>query len=418
MTLVGTGYALLGFLLGTLLGMGLLELFFWQAIKLLKPRFPWLITVEDRDPKITPKAVEKYFERSFDSRTGWRRKSGQKGQDETETGPTSFAIERGGWRSDPQFTDPPTSIVAFGDSFTFCRLVNDDETWPHFLSRHRKTHVANFGVGNFGLDQALLLAEEEIPKFAPKVAILGIVPETIARCRSRWKHYFEYGNTLAFKPSFRMVDSVLEFVDSPVRTRNDFELTPQDLKNLEASDYFYTRKFSRDLIQFPYTLSIARRLSRNAPIFWYLLISHFLGPRAKKWGWKKAFDVIMRENTTWTAALYKDEESKRLLASLIDRFAEFCEKHDCDPVLLVIPQPSDLKNSDGMAAYQAFYRTMGNRLQVIDMTDVFAQWNNPAPLFIAGALGPHCSVNGNRLIARAVHQAISAQPSVAAVLHD
>jgi hypothetical protein len=77
MTLVGTGYALLGFLLGTLLGMGLLELFFWQAIKLLKPRFPWLITVEDRDPKITPKAVEKYFERSFDSRTGWRRKSGR-----------------------------------------------------------------------------------------------------------------------------------------------------------------------------------------------------------------------------------------------------------------------------------------------------------------------------------------------------
>lgn len=35
-----------------------------------------------------------------------------------------------------------------------------------------------------------------------KIIIFNVVPETIARINSYWKHYREFGNTLGFKPLY------------------------------------------------------------------------------------------------------------------------------------------------------------------------------------------------------------------------
>ncbi len=48
-------------------------------------------------------------------------------------------------------------LIIFNNlSFVFSRQVEDDETWQHFLSRLSHSNVLNFGVGNYGFDQALL----------------------------------------------------------------------------------------------------------------------------------------------------------------------------------------------------------------------------------------------------------------------
>ena len=47
-------------------------------------------------------------------------------------------------------------ISVFGDSFAFCRYVNDDETWENFLEKKIKSNVYNYGVGNYGIDQSFL----------------------------------------------------------------------------------------------------------------------------------------------------------------------------------------------------------------------------------------------------------------------
>ena len=77
--------------------------------------------------------------------------------------------------------------------------MNNDETWECFLEKFINEGVKNYGVGNYGLDQSFLkyLKKKILKK---EIIIFNVVPETIARIRSYWKHYREFGNTLAFKP--------------------------------------------------------------------------------------------------------------------------------------------------------------------------------------------------------------------------
>ena len=54
-----------------------------------------------------------------------------------------------------------SNILCFGDSFTFCRQVNDNETWEYYLSELENTNVKNFGVGRF---EMLLFGMEQQSK--------------------------------------------------------------------------------------------------------------------------------------------------------------------------------------------------------------------------------------------------------------
>ena len=113
-------------------------------------------------------------------------------------------------------------IACFGDSYTFCRQVEDHETWQYYLSNKLNNKVLNFGVGNYGVDQALLRYERTELPVSVKVVMLGFVPETICRIHSFWKHYLEFGNTFAFKPRFSVEKEGLKFHPNIMQTREDF----------------------------------------------------------------------------------------------------------------------------------------------------------------------------------------------------
>ena len=76
--------------------------------------------------------------------------------------------------------------------------------------------MINFGVGNYGIDQALLRMKREYPKNKTDSVILAIVPETISRIVSIWKHYYEYGNTFGFKPRFILKNNQLQLIQNPI----------------------------------------------------------------------------------------------------------------------------------------------------------------------------------------------------------
>lgn len=56
----------------------------------------------------------------------------------------------------------------------------------------------NFGVGNYGVDQALLRYEKTELTNSIEHVILGFVPETICSINSSWNHYVEFGNFFSF----------------------------------------------------------------------------------------------------------------------------------------------------------------------------------------------------------------------------
>ena len=79
-------------------------------------------------------------------------------------------------------------ILAVGDSFTFGDQVADDQTWPAILEKMTGYKVLNAGVSSYGLDQAILRAEQLIPKYKPDVLIVSIIYDDIDRCRQNVRH--------------------------------------------------------------------------------------------------------------------------------------------------------------------------------------------------------------------------------------
>ena len=134
-----------------------------------------------------------------------------------------WTINEFGARTNPGFDFKISTISCYGDSFTFCRQVNDDETWEYHLSKLQNTNVKNFGVGNYGLDQTILRLKREYPKNKTKIVIVGVVPDTISRILSSWKHYYEYGNTFAFKPRFILKNNILQVIKNPIDDETKFK---------------------------------------------------------------------------------------------------------------------------------------------------------------------------------------------------
>lgn len=68
---------------------------------------------------------------------------------------TVQTYETGGWRRMIQFADRPCRIHTYGDSFTQGAQVSDGETWQEVLAAHLCEPIRNFGVGGFGVHQAI-----------------------------------------------------------------------------------------------------------------------------------------------------------------------------------------------------------------------------------------------------------------------
>jgi hypothetical protein len=359
--------------------------------------FPWLVTPRDAVPDIPADLVERHLERSFDAELGWCRRPHERGSEETDAGTTTYRTDERGRRHNPGFEDQPARVACFGDSFVFCRLVDDDQTWPHLLALRMGLNVANYGVGNYGLDQALLRLERELPTLESSVVVMGVVPETIARVHSYWKHYFEYGNVLAFKPRFTLGPDGLRLHPSAIRSAADYRTYADELPAIRRLDPFYESKFRRDTLFFPYTATIARRARRHVP-----LLAHVLrGDR------RRAFDVVLRDNARWTARLYADREATDLLVALAERFAAVCRSAGKHPVLLVIPQPADLRRRDRGGAHEAVVRRLRTTLPVVDVTGRFRADPDRHGLFTYGRLGPHCSPRGNAVVAEELHPVVA-----------
>ncbi|MGI5155431.1 hypothetical protein [Microbispora sp. CA-102843] len=368
----------------------------FAAVRCHRRAFPWLITRRDLAPPISPEVAEAHAGRSFDADLGWCRRPGEHGAESTSLGVTTYSVDAFGRRTEPGHPGEASAPIAcFGDSFTFCRLVGDGDTWPHHLSTLTGVNVANYGVGNYGLDQALLRLERELPGLDAQTVIMGVVPETIARVQSAWKHYFEYGNTLAFKPRFTLGADGLVLRPSVIRRPEDYLDYHRLLPELRALDPFYRRKFRPDLLAFPYLPRLIRRARRHLPILLHLTAGRLR--RAPDGGFRRAFDVVVAENHRLAARLYREEPSTALLTALVGRFAEACRTAGKTPVLAILPQPADLAGES--AAHEAFFASLPVKVAVVDLTPVFRAEPDPAALYVGGRLGPHPSAYGNHLIA-------------------
>lgn len=388
---------------------GVVETLLYCCINRLSRDFPWLLTKRNLLPVPPDDALLRFSQDRSDHLLGWAPAKGSTGTELADGRATTFSIAMDGSRNCSADTEGSTIAVVVGDSFGFGRLVRDEEAWPCQLAGLTKRPVVNWSVGNYGIDQALLRLESQIESTSSDWVIACVVPETICRVRSSWKHFFEYGNCLAFKPHFAVVNGSLKLTPAGMAPQNSDEYLTR-AAHARANDYFYRRKFLRDRLSQPYTLSFLRRPLRHGAIILALLVSQ-LRP-LKAFGRRAAQRVVFRDNARWTRRLFRDAESLRLLEAILLRLRTVSLTNGRQFLLVVIPQLSDLSRRRRLPPWSSFLASLANDsgLEVLDFTSLIQSL--PPRLrslyFVSGTLGPHLSAQGNRLVAEMVRDRIHA----------
>ncbi len=373
------------------------------VVRLARGSFPWLITEKDEVPKLDVNALGRFIECSFDSHLGWVRKPNSSGIEHGQKGQVKFQTDSTGSRSCGSENLMPV-IAAFGDSYVFCRQVEDHETWEAQLSGRKGVGVLNYGVGNYGVDQALLRYEGmELPSTV-RIVVLGFVPESICRIQSYWKHYLEFGNTFAFKPRFVLgPEGQLALLETPMKHESDFACFQTMLPEIQRVDGFYIKKFRSLQFRFPYLLSLMRNPMRQMKLINSIVFRKLLRSVGMSTSWSEnlPFTLVMRDNIRLAHELYGDRESTKLLSAILLRFKKVAQDRGHSPLVLVMPQLMDLKLAKQHAPYQGFFKHMNSLLPVLDLTGKFAR-AAVDNLYINDQYGGHLSVAGNSLVAEEV----------------
>ena len=398
-----------------IVSLALAEIFTYLLVNNLRKSFPWLITTKDENPEIREEDLDKFMEHGFDRELGWVRKPNPKKEEKGKWGATFYEIDERGSRRDPEHESLPSKIAVFGDSFAFARQVNDNQTWSWHLAEKTQTHVLNFAVGNYGLDQALLRLKREYPRNPTSVVIMGVVPSTIVRILSMWKHYNEFGNTFASKPSFKLnpnnrnseTAKQLILVPNLLDAREKFLNLKDHIRKFRDNDYFYKRQFRRDMIRFPYIASVLSDPRRNLRLIALILKSKFLESEdlKKTQVYGTPMKVIMEINLKQRINLYKNEPNAvDLMIALTEEFANYANERKFKPVFLFLPQKDDVLYARKKGKFYAnFLSKIQSLLPVMDFADDLISRNDLDDLYSDdNKYGGHYSLKGNVILGEKV----------------
>ena len=333
------------FTIGLIIGIFFsIEVLIYTIIKSANKNFQWLIMQKDEKPELSKSGLEKFFVHGYDPELGWVRKPNTFHNEVSKNGNTKWTINSKGARNNPGFENLNSKISCYGDSFTFCRNVNDNETWEHYLSKLKETNVINFGVGNYGVDQALLRMQREYQKNKTETVILGVVPDTISRIVSIWKHYYEYGNTFGFKPRFIIKDNQLQLIQNPIDETLKFHKFENYLDYIKENDFFYKNKFKKDILNFPYCITILKNIRRNFAIIYWILKIQSLKNSKKDFSELELnpMKIIMRINLEWRIKLFQDKQTTTLLKKIMEEFLILSQKNNFKAILIILPQKDDV----------------------------------------------------------------------------
>ncbi len=391
------------------IGFIIIESIFYSIVKFVNKKFQWLIIKNDECPKLSKEGLEKFFQMSFDKELGWVRKPNTSNIESNKDELAIWNINEKGARINPDYERKKSLISCYGDSFTFARQVNDNETWEHELSKLMDSNIQNFGVGNYGIDQSLLRLKREYKSNKTKYVILGVVPDSIRRNLNFWKHYFEYGNTFGFKPRFILSNNELELIKNPINEESKFLDYVKNLDEIKKYDYFYKTKFCKEIINFPYCITIFKNPIRNfSIIYWILKIELYKKIQRDisriKWNPMK---IIMKINLKWRVKLYQDEEAITIFKKIIEEFINFSKEENFQPIFVMLPQKDDiLFIKSNYNFYEKFVNELNTNLhiKIIDATRDLLQENDLDKLYSDdNEYGGHFSKHGNKKIAKILY---------------
>jgi len=368
-----------------------------------KKNFQWLIDENEEFPDFKHKNIESFFKSSYDKNLGWLKRPNITDYHDRLKKKTKFSIDKLGARKS-QHSNLKKKIEAYGDSFVFGRYVKDDQVWTEILSKNLNCHVINYGVGNYGFDQALLRYEKN--KHRNSIyTIIGVVPETINRINSIWKHYLEFGNIYGFKPSFFLKGEKLKLRKNPITKKNDFykKNIIKIIKYASKNDIFYKKKFQKFQFRKPYLVSFFRNFNFNYKLFKKIFLFLFSEQKDKK---KYLFPLYYSNNIESANNLYADKESTKLFRLLIKRFKDNTKKRNSIPIIIIFPQKRDIELFRKRKNYYCSFFNSIKDIKIIDLTKFLSE-KNIQRIYLDEGHGGHLTAYGNRVLAKKIQQELN-----------
>lgn len=374
------------------------EILIELIIKKVKKDFPWFVERRDEYPNFDKIKFKKYLLNSFNPYLGWVRKKNITGYDSLGEKKIKFTIDKDGSRKSAK-KNKKNLITCFGGSYVFGRQVKDSETWQEQMSKNKNFYLSNYGVGNYGTDQAIIRYEKTKFKNSTKIVILGIVPEHICRIQSEWKHYFEFGNIHGFKPKYYLDKNKLMLKKVSINKKTKIKNIKNVIDKIKKTDRFYEEKFKKNLFKFPYLLNFFRNFNFNIKIL-YIFITKKKDPHLRK---DFYLNEVIKRNIEQAHNYYKDEYSKRLFLEIIKRFKLIAKSKKQIPILVVFPQKMDIKLKKSNINYKNFFdKQVSKEIITLDLTKFFEKKkiNN---LYTNKIYGSHLSPLGNKFVSKIIY---------------
>ncbi|ELZ18056.1 hypothetical protein C477_12647 [Haloterrigena salina JCM 13891] len=377
-------------------------------------RIPAVATEEF--PEIDRELLGKFS--SFDPELGWVPQPNQEKQKDTGDHlpgeelrtVVTYSTDEYGSRVCPakdRDEDADVTVSTYGDSYCFCREVNNDETFQHYMAQELDTHVANYGGGNYGLDQALLRMQRQYPEEETDYVFVVVTASSIARILSVWKHYQEFGNILAVKPRYVLENGELELIDSPVDEKEDLLDLESKADFLREYDFHYDHWFKPHYASVPYTSDFLD----DSEYLRYAAITGCkeLERRAGRSIPGVDFDAAQTESVLrmeqprvrYHERLFETHEY--LFDALIEEFVDYADERDFQPVFVMVQQLRYAKyESEHGPIYGDLVDRLGETyddLETVDMARHLDPEDGVESLYVERGEGGHYSPETNQEIA-------------------
>tara|TARA_B100001027_G_scaffold216926_1_gene195180 strand:+ start:444 stop:1571 length:1128 start_codon:yes stop_codon:yes gene_type:complete len=365
--------------------------------------YKWIYKNKNYLTEIDQKKLTKFYNSTYDFELGWEPIPNSRKEEFFEGGHIGvLQFDNFARRLDPNQNFEESNYAIFGDSYALSRQVNEKETISHYLGKILKKYVPNYGVGNYGIDQAYLRYKKYRESLYNKHILYIVVPESIVRINTRWRHLHETGNIFGFKPKFRIdKDDNLIIDKNPIKEFSDYQKNFNSFINKQSelnNDPMYRLRFSEEAINFSNLIRL--RTSSYSKLFEYLewlIMRNSLEKISDPYG----LTIRMKSNAKFTNKCYSNLETKNLFKKLILEINSF-QKGNLS--IFILPQLSDLKINN--IKRKEFFESIKDQynIRIFDatkfLTEEIGSVKNAESLYVEKGYGGHFNKKGNRLIAQ------------------
>lgn len=299
----------------------------------------------------------------------------------------TYTSNAAGMRATREYELPPPEtgprLAAFGDSFTHCDDVENDECWTAQLEAEVPgAEVLNFGVSGYAPDQAWLRYQQEGRAYRPCTVLIGFMVENVHRMVNRFRPFYQpdTGITLG-KPRYLMNGDGVKLLPLPARSPLDYADPAWVERELGPHDFwYYPGLFAGDLFDYSQFVRLGRTVA-----------------------YQRKFEKLREDNEDasdigW--AYQPGSEGFELASRVLIQFARQVEADGATPVVLIFGRKSDvsaLKNNDKKVYEPLLQRLNRADVSTIDLTERLFQESRRTG--VERLIDKHYRARGNAVVA-------------------